>query len=190
MQKSENDEALAEKLGLRLDIPLALLRQLLARASDLVRSRLLANAAPEQQEQIQRALASVVNEVSREAAGPRDFTKADGAVYELNRSGKLTEQALIGFIRENKYEEMTATLALFCGAKSDLIESLLKNVQNEGLIIACKAANLSWPTVKLILQSRFSHHSISQQQLLEAKDAFLQLSQAAAQRSIRSHAGP
>jgi uncharacterized protein (DUF2336 family) len=185
LQKSENNEAIAEKLGLRLDIPLALLRQLLARATDLVRSRLLANATPEQQEQIQRALASVVNEVSREAAGSRDFAKADGVVYELNRSGMLTEQVLLGFIRENKSEEMTATLALFCGVKSDLIESLLKSVRHEGLIIACKAAKLSWPTVRLILQSRFSHHLISQRQLLGAKDSFLELSQAAAQRSIR-----
>jgi len=185
VQKSANDERLAEKLGLRLDIPLALLRQLLARATDLVRSRLLALATPEQQEQIQRALAGVVNEVSREAAGPRDFAKADGVVYELNRSGKLNEQVLGGFIRENKYEEMTATLALFCGVKSDLIESLLKNVRHEGIIVACKAAKLSWQTVKHILQSRFSHHSVTEQQLLEAKDSFLELSQVAAQRSIR-----
>jgi hypothetical protein len=39
VQKSANDEKLAERLGLRLDIPLTLLRQLLARAGDLVRSR-------------------------------------------------------------------------------------------------------------------------------------------------------
>ena len=152
--------------ALRLDIPLSLLRQLLSRASSLVRSRLLAASTPENREQIQRALAGIVNEVGREAAGPRDFTRADSLVYELNRHGKLNEAAMIGFIKERKYEEMTATLpALFCGAKSDLIERLLKNVRHDGLVIACKAAKLTWPTVELLLGARFSHHSITQPEL-------------------------
>jgi uncharacterized protein (DUF2336 family) len=185
VQKSINDERLAEKLGLRLDIPLELLRQLLARATDLVRSRLLASASPENQEKIQRALASIANEVGCEAFNTRDFVRADNVVFELNRHGKLTEAALVEFIKESKYEEMTATLALFCSANSELIERLLKNISHEGLIVACKAAKLSWPTVRLILQFRFTHHSISERELLEAKEAFLELSQATAQRSMR-----
>jgi uncharacterized protein (DUF2336 family) len=185
VKKSQSDEKLAEKFGLRLDIPFELLRQLLARATDLVRSRLLASASPESHEQIQRALASIANEVRNEATSPRDFVRADNIVLELNRQGKLTEAVLAKFIEESQYEEMTATLALFCGAKSDLIERLMKNVRHEGLIIACKAAKLSWQTVRLILQARFSHYSISEQELIEAKDAILELSQAAAQRSMR-----
>jgi len=185
VKKSESDEKLAERLGLRLDIPLQLLRRLLANATDLVRSRLLAAATPENQEQIQRVLASIANEIGREATGPRDFKRADNVVLELNRHGKLTEAVLLKFVTERKYEEMTATLALFCGAKSSLIERLLKNVSHDGLIVACKAAKLNWPTVELILQSRFAHHSISGPELRNAKDAFLELSQEAAQRSVR-----
>ena len=185
VKKSESDETLAEKLGLRLDIPLQLLRQLLAKATDLVRSRLLAAATPENQEKIQRALASIANEVGREATGPRDFARSDSLVCELNRHGKLTEAVLVDFAKERKYEEMTATLALFCGAKSELIERLLKNAHHDGLIVACKAAKLTWPTVALILNARFSHHSVSQKELDTAKSAFIQLSQAAAQRSLR-----
>jgi uncharacterized protein (DUF2336 family) len=185
VKKSKSDEKLAEGLGLRLDIPLQLLRRLLANATDLVRSRLLAAATPESQEQIQRVLASIANEVGREATGPRDFKRADNIVLELNRHGKLTETALLKFVTERKYEEMTVTLALFCGAKSSLIERLLKNVSHDGLIVACKAAKLNWPTVELILHSRFAHHSISEQELRDAKDAFFELSREAAQRSMR-----
>ncbi len=185
VQKSESDEKLAEKLGLRLDIPLGLLRQLLARATNLVRSRLLASASPENREKIQSAIASIANEVGREAIKSRDFVNADNVVLELNRRGKLTEAVLVEFIKQRKYEEMTATLALFCGAKSNLIERLMKNVDDKGLIVACKAAKLSWPTVDLILKSRFNQHSISEHELLEAKDNFLELSQAAAQRTMR-----
>jgi uncharacterized protein (DUF2336 family) len=185
VKKSESDEKLAEKLGLRLDIPLELLRQLLARATDLVRSRLLASASSENREKIQSAIASIANEVGREALKPRDFVRADNIVLELNRHGKLNEAVLVEFVKERKYEEMAATIALFCGVKSELIERLLKNVRHEGLVVACKAAKLNWPTVSLILKSRFNQHSIPDHELLEAKDSFLELSQAAAQRSMR-----
>ena len=185
VKKSESDESLAEKLGLRLDIPLQLLRQLLAKATDLVRSRLLAAATPENQEKIQQALASIANEVVREAAGPRDFTRSDGLVHELNRNGKLNEAVLVQFANERQYEHMIATLALFVGAKSELIERLLKTPRHDGLVVACKAAKLTWPTVQLILHSRFSHHAPSSEELDAAKRAFLELSQAVAQRSMR-----
>ena len=95
VKKSEGDEKLAEKLGLRLDIPIELLRQLLARATNLVRSRLLAAASPENREKIQSAIASIANEVGREATKPRDFVRADNAVLELNRRGKLSEAVLV-----------------------------------------------------------------------------------------------
>jgi uncharacterized protein (DUF2336 family) len=185
VKKSEADEGLLVRLGLRLDIPLQLLRQLLSRATDVVRSRLLAAAKPENQAQIQRALADIATEVGRDAAGARDFGRADDIVGELNRRAKLTEAALLRFIRDRQYEEMTATLALFCGVKSELIERLLKSVRHDGLMVACRAAKLNWPTVELILQNRFPHHSISKQELMAAKDAFLALSEPAAQRSMR-----
>lgn len=185
VKNAENDEKLAEKLGLRLDIPLQLLRQLLARATNLVRSRLLAAATPENREQIQRALASIANELGQEATRPSNFARADSLAHELNRCGQLTEAALVEFVRTQKREEMTATLALFCGVKSSLIEALLKNRRHEGLIVACKAAKLTWPTVTLILKSRLSHDPISQQDIDKAKDAFLEFSPEAAQRSMR-----
>lgn len=185
VKKSESDETLAEKLGLRLDIPLELLRRLLANATDMVRSRLLAAAPPEHQGKIQSAIASIANEVGREAASPRDFTRAETAAQELNRRGKLTEAVLLEFIKGRQYEDMVVTLALFCGVKTDLIERLLKNVSGDGIIVACKAAKLTWPTTSLILTSRFAHHSVSEEELSRAKESFLELSQAAAQRSMR-----
>jgi uncharacterized protein (DUF2336 family) len=44
VKHSEGDEHLAEKVGWRLDLPLALFRELLLRATDAVRSRLLSRA--------------------------------------------------------------------------------------------------------------------------------------------------
>jgi hypothetical protein len=185
VKKSETDESLAEQLGLRLDIPFQLLQRLLSRASDVVRSRLLACVSPENQERIQQALASIVNSVGREFTGPRNYVFAEGHVQRMNREGKLNESVLVGFAQERRYEEVVATLALFCGAKVETIELLMKNVSHDGLIVACKAAKLSWPTVFAIMKTRFSHHSISDEELDIAKESFLEVSQAAAQRTMR-----
>lgn len=180
-----SDEALAEKLGLRLDMPAPILRHLLQKASNAVRARLLASATPENQEKIQSALATIVNEVGREASSARDFRKSESLVSELNRQGKLNESMLLQFAKDRKYEEMTSTLALFCQAPVAVIELLMKNANNEGVLLACKTAKLSWPTASAILQVRFSHHSITEPELADAKASFIALTQASAQRAFR-----
>jgi uncharacterized protein (DUF2336 family) len=185
VKSADRDDSLAEKLALRIDLPAAALRQLLARATDLVRARLLASASPERRDQIQQALAGIANEVAREAVGPRDFRASESLVQQLNRNGKLNEQVLATFVRDRMYEETASVLALFCAAPVEFIERLMKNVHPEGLLVACKSAKLSWPTVRDILKIRFSHHVISEQELDEAKKTFLVLSQATAQRTFR-----
>jgi uncharacterized protein (DUF2336 family) len=185
VSKSEGDDNLAESLGLRVDISSQLLEQLLARATDAVRSRLLKSARPENRVRIQLALAHVANEVGQEATRPRDFTSAESEVAALNRHGKLNEELLIQFITAGKFEHVAATLAFFCGSISTLMGRLIKNVSHDGLIVACKAARLKWPTVRLLLQTRVSHHTLTEPELRDAKNAFLELSQDSAQRSMR-----
>ena len=65
LQRAERDESLAEKVGLRLDIPLQLFRKLLLRATEAVRLRLLAAAPPERQVEIRRVLSLISNEAGR-----------------------------------------------------------------------------------------------------------------------------
>jgi len=185
LKRAEQDGALAERVGLRLDLPPNLLQQLLERATGTVRTRLLASAPPERKQQIEQLLAGVAESVTQEAVGSRDFSFSETLVQQLNRSGKLNETLLCEFVRAGKYEEMTSTLALFCGAPVEFIERLLKNVRPDGLIVACKSVKLSWPTVREILKMRFSHHSLSDQEAEDAKTDFISLSQAAAQRTLR-----
>jgi hypothetical protein len=66
-----------------------------------------------------------------------------------------------------------------------LIAALMKAARASGLLVPCKAAGLNWPTVSAILRARFSHHNISEADLAQAKDDYLRLSQASAQRVLR-----
>ena len=108
--RAEKDGVLAEKVGLRPDIPPRLFRDLLLKATEVVQQRLFASAKPETQAEIRRVLAKVSNEVGASAA-PRDYSAAQRAVEALRREGKLDEAALVDFAKKAQYEETIAALA-------------------------------------------------------------------------------
>jgi uncharacterized protein (DUF2336 family) len=185
VRNAETDESLAEKLGLRLDIPLRLLRDLLLKATDAVRARLLALAPEETRGEVQRVLAKISNEVAREATAARDFTQAQQGILQMKKEGRLTEEALMEFASRRLYEQMVAALSMLAGAQIDLIANLMQGARSSGLLVPCKAAGLKWPTVKVILSNRFAHHTMSEADLALAKEEFLRLSLASAQRVLR-----
>jgi len=181
-QRACAEATLAERLGARIDLPLQLLQELLARATEVVRKRLLASSAPEVQDRIQRALGSVSDKIGREAAGPRDYSDAVRHVEEINRNGKLNEETVREFARTGRYEELIVALSLLCSAPVDLVEQMMKVIGFDGLIVLCKAGGLKWPTVELILSNRAAAPASD---IAQAKTAFLTLSQANAQRTLR-----
>jgi len=182
---AETDESLAEKIGLRIDIPLRLLRDLLLRATEAVRVRLLTLAPPETKSEIQLTLAKISNEVSREATASRDFERAQAGILQMKAEGRLNEAALLEFAERRLYEQMVAALAVLSSASIDLIVSLMRGARNAGLLVPCKAAGLKWPTVSAILCARFAHHTMSDADLGQAKEDYLRLSQPNAQRVLR-----
>jgi uncharacterized protein (DUF2336 family) len=58
---AEADDELTEILGVRIDLPVKFLRDLLLRATEAVRARLAQIAPPELQEEIQRVLRAIAN---------------------------------------------------------------------------------------------------------------------------------
>jgi uncharacterized protein (DUF2336 family) len=185
VRNAETDESLAEKLGVRLDIPLRLLRDLLLKATEAVRARLLSLAPPETGDEIQRVLAKISNEVSREATASRDFTQAQQGILAMKKEGRLNESALLEFANRRLYEQTVAALSMLSSASIDLIASLMKGARSNGLLVPCKAAGLMWPTVSAILCGRFAHRTMSDADLAQAKEDYLRLSQSSAQRILR-----
>jgi hypothetical protein len=162
-----------------------MLRDLLLKATDAVRARLLALAPPETKDEIQRVLAKISNEVSREASASRDFTQAQHNILLMKKEGRLNEEAMLEFANRRLYEQMVAALSMLSSASIELIASLMKGARSNGLLIPCKAAGLKWPTVSVILCNRFAHHTMSDADLALAKEDYLRLSQASAQRVLR-----
>jgi uncharacterized protein (DUF2336 family) len=187
VKHSERDEHLAEKVGLRLDIPLALFRELLLRATEAVRSRLLALAGPESRDKIQHVLATVFEDAQHEAGfqNKRDYAEAHARMHEKNTKGELNEALISELAKTDRYTDLLAALSLRCGAPMQLIETLLQSEHREAWLVPCKVAGLDWPTVRLILNCRSVNRKMSDQALDSARADYFKLSQASAGRVLR-----
>ena len=75
VQKAEGDDALAEKVGQRIDIPAHLHRQLILRATEAVRAKLLPLASPQARDEISRVLAKATDVVAAETEKPRQNSR-------------------------------------------------------------------------------------------------------------------
>lgn len=110
----ERDEQFAEKVGVRLDVPLRLIRELLLRATEAVGSRLLALAGPENRNQILSALATISEDAHHEAGfqNEHDYEKAHASVAALRSAGRLDEAAVFDFAKSGRHAEIVAALSL------------------------------------------------------------------------------
>jgi uncharacterized protein (DUF2336 family) len=187
VKRSEHDDQLAEKIGLRLDVPLPLFRELLSRATEAVRSRLLAAASPESRNHIQRVLAHISEDVRHEAGfeSERDYAEAHARMLEMHRQGRLNEAALFELAKAGRHADMIAALSLLCGAPLPLLDSLLQSEHREAVLVACKAAALEWPTVRTILNRQSAGGTVSDQDLDRARGDYSKLSQSTARRVLR-----
>jgi uncharacterized protein (DUF2336 family) len=185
VKDAEADDRLAETVALRFDIPQPLLRELLQRATEAVRSKILSLAPPETREDIQRVIVDIAKSVGNAAVTPRDFSNAERVIAAMEASGKLDERALLAFVNQRKYEEMTVALARLCSAPLKMIAGLMMGLRNDALLVPCKAADLQWSTAEAILRNRHSNHKIPDYVMQIARGDYDRLSVATAQRTLR-----
>jgi uncharacterized protein (DUF2336 family) len=184
VSQAEEDGILAEKVGMRPDIPPRLFRELLLKATEVVQQRLVAAAKPETQAEIRRVLTRISQEV--DAAKSRDYTAAERIVQALHQQGKLDETALVDFAETGKYEQMIAALSRLCAVPIDVVDRLMGGDRPDPILILCKSAGWEWPTAKTLIMARPGRKGTSSSAGLDtAFTNFERLSPATAQRVMR-----
>jgi len=184
VKRAEEDGILAEKVGLRPDIPAPMFRDLLGKATAVVHRRLIASATPEVRAAICDILAKVSGEVGARV-GPRDYRAAQREVLSLERTGQLDEAALVSFCTAGKYEEAVVALATLAKVPIDIVDRLMDGDRPDPVLILCKAVNLSWPTVKALILARRGGGGTSTQGLDAAFGNYGRLSTSTARRVVR-----
>lgn len=184
VERAEDDDLLAEKIGLRPDIPPQLFGDLLARATAVVHRRLLASARPELKAELGRILQKVSAEVAARI-GPRDYRAAQRVVLGMHRAGFLNEAALAAFAAEGKYQETIVALAALSTVPINVAERLMAGERPDTVLILCKAAGIGWPTVKSVIMLRTDGKVPSPQVIDSALADYGRLSASTAQRVVR-----
>jgi uncharacterized protein (DUF2336 family) len=181
--RAERDESLTEKLGLRLDIPANLLRELLAKATDIVRARFLTAPRPVLQGKIHGSGGTSAGQtVPRKKI---DYTQAQSEVLALNRAGKLNDSTVNRFAVRSEYTNVVAALSLLSDVKIEAIEPLIEPEWLYGLIVACRASRLNWSTMTMIIRNRPGCPPVTERELEQAREVFDALLLSVAQWTIR-----
>ena len=182
--RAEKDENLAEKLGVRLDIPGSLLRELIGKVADVVRARFLTASRPVVREKTKNSAAAPAGQ-SGPARKAIDYTAAQNEVVVLNRTGKLGDSIVNRFAVRGEYTHVVAALALKADVKVEAIEPLLEPDRVYGLIVACKAARLTWSTTTMIVRNRPGCPPSTDRELEQCVAVFESLLLSVAQWTIR-----
>jgi uncharacterized protein (DUF2336 family) len=183
--RADADDELVEILGLRIDLPLKFLRELLRRATSEVRARLVAIAPPELQEEIKRILKTIAGAAGVQTTSARDFSRAEKLVKLLKELNELDDAAIIKFAETKKFEEMTASLAILNNVPTEMMARLMEGLRSDLILIPCKSGGLSWPAVESILRNRPLQQPISEETLKLALKDYGKLSTESAQRTVR-----
>jgi uncharacterized protein (DUF2336 family) len=184
VKRAGHDGVLAEKIGLRTDIPPRLFRQLLIQATDVVQKRLLVSAKPETQGEIRKVLAMVSHEVGAKAA-TRSFATAMQAVRALHQERKLSEADVVEYANAGKYDETIAALATICTVPVEVVDRLMGGKRYDPVLILARSANFGWETARAIITARPGAKGTSTQAIEVAKENFDRLTTATAQRVVR-----
>ena len=179
---ADGDDELIEILGLRIDLPVKFLRDLLRRAKEAVRARLLAIAPRTVEQEIRR----VLDDIARENPSPaRDFSLAEQLVKLLKDLNELDGAAIAKFVGSGKFNEVAAGLAALNDVPTELMARVLEGSRADLVLIPCKSVGLDWLVVESILRHRPVPQPIGERSLWQANLDYGRLSRETAQRTVR-----
>jgi len=183
-KRAESDEELALGLARRCDVPLRVYCALLACATDVAKTHLLAATRQENHLHVHAIVARIAGEIADEAAEFPDYAGALRNVLLRRESGNLGEDDVAYFAKHNRLGEIVAATSIIWSISIELADRIVCWAPIEALLFCCKATGFRWPTVRAILRMRTREPS--PQRLLEIRDDFATLSETTARQALTS----
>ena len=190
IKRSHGDDALTSCVGVRPDLPPQLFEQLLAAASEKVRTTLVAEREYAKSD-IDLVIGEVANRIQTEAATqPLSYATAQILVESMHQAGLLTAGKLQEFASAGRFEEMVAGLSLMSSIPTAVIEQNMRDTRAESLMVVAKAIGLSWETTRSIMMLAAKRYRRSANGVDQAMAAFHRLRQSTAQQILDFHRMP
>lgn len=184
VKKSAGDDLLSECVASRKDIPEHHFRDLISKASDIVRHRLMTHT--ELYEVIQETLPDVGAPGAGSASPAPPLPSKDYRTAELVvRSKPLTEASVIEFARKKQPEEIIVAIALHSNLEIGEIERLFLNTWSSPCAVILKAVGFHLSTLDLIYAARLGPGEVPRNDFIQAKAEFIALRRTPAGRIMR-----
>jgi len=184
VRRSTGDDTLTACVGARPDIPHPLFLTLLGTASELVRSKLIAEKQHDRRE-IDRAVVTVADDIRNTAtANAMNYDKVRAALKLKFDSGELDDAAVRSFAESRMFEETIVALTYLCNVAVDVVEQAMMQDQFDMILVLAKAAKLSWATTKGLLSFPIRQRRIASGEIEQCLASFERLNLATAQHII------
>ena len=180
VRKGADDDWLLECIAGRKDIPENRLRELLSKASEIVRKR-LTSAHPELRAIIADIFPSRASTTGAPPVPSIDYKAAESAVS----SRELTEAAVNEFAAAKKLGEIIVAIARLSGLSVYEIQPLLLGRWTSPVAIILKAIGFQLRTVDAIYRARLAGHDGIDSDLIQTKAEFIAIRRPTAERIVR-----
>jgi uncharacterized protein (DUF2336 family) len=186
VERAGTDDALAETVGQRIDIPPYLFQKLVTRATERVLELLLSAARPEMRVAIEHLLSEISYKVrARSELASRSYSAARSYVQMLSQSGRLGVPSLLEFARAGRFAETVAALAEIALVPIEIVDRVMYGDTLDPCLILCKAKEFDWSTVRALILVRRGCRTLSPQELARICEDYSLLSRSTADRALR-----
>ena len=176
VQRTEGDSVVVEQLGLRSDIPRHVFQQLIAKASEEVRTK-LERERPELATEVRDVVTRLTGTIhAKFGPASKNYFAAKRLVARIHESGGLDEDKLFEFAHSLKFNETAVALSLMCALPAHVIERALIDTNRELVLILARALDFSWPTAMALLFLGAANYRITRGELDKLNRDFLRLS--------------
>jgi len=172
IKRSESDALLAERVGLRKDIPPQMFRALIAKASGEVR-RKLERERPDLTKVIQASVGQAASKLySKFGPGQDSYLQLKQSVSETHKAGRLNEKSIANYAIAHKFEEAVIALSLLSSLPVDVVEQMLLVNNRDLILVLSKALEFSWDTAMALLFLGAENHRIASKELDDLRCEF------------------
>ena len=172
IKRSETDAVLAERVGMRKEIPPQMFRVLLAKASGEVR-RKLERERPDLTKVIQASVGQATGKLySKFGPGQESYLALKQSVSDAHKAGQLNEKSIANCAIAHKFEETVSALSLLSALPVEVVEQMLLVNNRDLILVLSKALEFSWDTAMALLFLGAENHRIASGELGDLKTEF------------------
>ena len=152
--RASGDSELTLAMTRRPDISPALFKRLLSHATEEARQRMLAAAAPDRREAINRVLTQIASQAgSHDRIGERVRRRRSGWCYSFSQDTEQTRWKVLQFADGNRIAELVAALSILSGVPISLVSRLICDTEPFGAMALCKAIGLEWMVAHAVINN-------------------------------------